>query len=358
MSKYIEIYEEMKNDIIAGIYANGSKLPSKRNTAQTYDSSVITVEHAYDLLIEEGYIEPRERSGYFVSYNKSQSYDNLAHISGFPGEPIPSLPSSNGIVSYLPYSIYSKCVKRVLTVYSDFIMQKSPNKGLEQLRIAISGYLGRSRHMIVHPEQIYIGAGAEYLYRMIISALGRDRLYGIESPSYSQITNIYNAEKANIKLLPLHKDGIDSMTLWESNVQVLHITPYRSYPSRVSASAQKKREYLRWCDENNTYIIEDDCESEFSPSRKAEETIFAIPGSKRVIYVNTFTQTISPALRMGYMVIPEDLKTIFDNAIGVYSCSVPSLEQLTVAALIESGEFERHLNRIRRKLRTIETNQS
>lgn len=357
MNKYIEIYEEIKNDIIKGIYNPGAKLPSKRNTAETYNASIITVEHAYDLLIEESYIEPRERSGYFVVYNKDLSYDNTSEYSPAQSDAAKKKESKHEIVSYLPYSIYSKTVKKVLSLYGENVMEKPSNNGLEQLRTAISGYLGRSRHMVVNPDQIYIGAGAEYLYRLIVSTLGRDKTYGIESPSYSQITNIYNAEKVDIKLLPLVKDGIDSKALWESKVDVLHITPYRSYPSRITASAQKKREYLSWSKENSTYIIEDDCESEFSPSRKAEETIFAIPESKRVIYVNTFTLTISPSLRMGYMVIPKELIQDFNKEIGFYSCTVPSLEQLAVATLIETGEFERHLNRIRRKLRTIETNQ-
>lgn len=351
MSKYLKVYEQIKNDIISGIYKFGDKIPSKRSTAENYGLSLITVEHAYDLLADESYIEPRERSGYYVIYDETSSYDSSVHeikqedkIENKRNEDfVPPSP--------LPFSIYSKTLKKVLTVYGEKALEKSPNAGDERLRLAISGYLGRSRHIKVSPDQIYIGAGAEYLYRLIVTVLGRDIVFGIESPSYSQITNIYNAENVKLEMLPLIKDGIDSTALWNSKARVLHITPYRSFPSRITASAAKKREYINWCIERNAFIIEDDCESEFSPLRKSEDTLFAINEDANVIYINTFTKTISPSLRMGYMVIPKRLEKIFKEKIGFYSVSVPTIEQLTVATLIEEGDFERHLNRMRREAR-------
>lgn len=352
MSRYIEIYESLKKDIINGIYPVGEKIPSKRQTAENYNSSLITVEHAYDLLINESYIEPVEKKGYFVIYDEMNSYDGkreketYASIENATEKPVP-------FETYpLSFSTYSKTVRKVLSENPGLTLEKSPNAGMEKLRLAISGYLGRSRHIIADSSQIIIGSGAEYLYRLIVSALGRDINYAIESPSYEQITKMYKAENVDVRLLPLVKDGIDSNALWNTDAEVLHITPYRSFPSRVTATASKKREYLRWSHEKDSYIIEDDCESEFSPSRKAEETLFAIESNSNVIYVNTFSMTISPSLRMGYMVIPQKLQRLFTDTIGFYSCPVPVLEQLVVAKLIESGEFERHLNRIRRMLRT------
>ena len=129
---------------------------------------------------------------------------------------------------------------------------------------------------------------------------------------------------------------------------VLHITPYRSFPSGVTASASKRREYLRWAEAGDRYIVEDDFESEFSLLRKPEETVFARSRSQNVIYLNTFSRTVSPSLRVGYMVLPRKLLPVFEMRVGFYSCTVPAFEQYVLAELLEGGDFERHINRIRR----------
>jgi GntR family transcriptional regulator/MocR family aminotransferase len=132
---------------------------------------------------------------------------------------------------------------------------------------------------------------------------------------------------------------------------VLHTTPYRSYPTGVSASASKRHEYIRWASTNERYIIEDDFESEFSVSTKPEDTLFSISRSDNVIYLNTFSKTISPSLRIGYMVLPKNLVERFDESLGFYSCTVPTFEQYVIARLMQSGNFERHINRVRRNKR-------
>ncbi|MBP5184246.1 MAG: PLP-dependent aminotransferase family protein, partial [Lachnospiraceae bacterium] len=136
-----------------------------------------------------------------------------------------------------------------------------------------------------------------------------------------------------------------------ATASVLHITPYRSFPSGVTADVSKRREYLRWGEEPGRFIVEDDFESEFSLLRKHEETVFSNARSHNVIYLNTFSRTVSPALRAGYMVLPEQLVPVFAEKLGFYSCTVPTLEQYLLCDLIESGDFERHINRIRRKMR-------
>ena len=230
-------------------------------------------------------------------------------------------------------------------------MQKSPTFGIMKLRNSISEYLLRSRHIHVSPKQIMIGAGAEYLYAMIVRTLGTDVIYGIETPGYSRIKEVYESDGVTTETLKLGKDGIESSELRKSKAGILHITPYRSFPTGVSASAGKKKEYLQWANERGGIIIEDDFESEFTPSRKAVDTIFSMDKNGCVIYVNTFTRTISPSLRMAYMLLPLNLLEKFEEKTSFYSCPVPTLEQLAVSDLLDSGEFERHINRVRRNLR-------
>ncbi|MBQ0027730.1 MAG: PLP-dependent aminotransferase family protein [Lachnospiraceae bacterium] len=344
--KYLEIYDDVRQDIINGVYKAGTKLPSKRIMADEKGISIITVEHAYELLIEEGYIIPKEKSGYYVSFDKDKQYD----------API----IANRIRNHLEieidaeafsYNIYAKTVRRVLTEYGEEVMMKSPGSGTVILREAIANYLARSRHIQVSYDQIIIGSGAEYLYGLIVQSWGRDIVYGIENPSYEKIAQMYEAGGVRLERLDLGQDGIESKALWNSIAGVLHITPYRSYPSRITASAAKKREYLRWSVEKDAIIIEDDFESEFTPSRKPEETLFSLDENDRVIYVNTFTRTIGTSVRTAYMVIPRSMKPILRERIGFYSCPVPTLEQYVLAELIDNGDFERHINKVRRNNR-------
>ena len=184
--------------------------------------------------------------------------------------------------------------------------------------------------------------------------LGRDRVFAIESPSYEKIEQVYRARGVRCELLPLGHDGIRSAALKSTAAQVLHITPFRSFPSGVTASASKRLEYLQWAGEGDRYIVEDDFESEFSLLRKPEETVFARAERQNVIYLNTFSRTVSPSIRVGYMLLPPRLREVFSQKAGFYSCPVPAFEQYVLSVLLDSGDFERHINRIRRQERKKE----
>ncbi len=349
--RYLQIYEQLRKKIIDNTYKYGDKLPSKRVTANDYNVSLVTVEHAYELLLEEDYIRAVERSGYFVSYKESSYY---ANPSMSKTEYLPPKPQNENHLSSketFSYDIYAKTIRKVLSDYSEEIMQKSPFGGVVLLREGICNYLKRSRDMQVDTGQIFIGSGAEYLYGLLCQFLDKNIPYAIESPSYQQIQRVYETNGINLRLLPLGKDGILSNALWSTDAKVLHITPYRSYPTGVSASASKKREYLKWAKENNALILEDDFESEFTPSRKSAETLYSLDTDENVIYVNTFSKTFSPSIRIAYMVIPHRLLDEFINKVGFYACTVPTLEQYALAYIINNGDFERHINRMRRHLR-------
>lgn len=343
--QYLTLYENLRENIIEKHYPEGSKLPSKRAMAEKTGLSVITVEHAYALLQEEGYITSREKSGYFVIFRES---DFLSVHLPRP-TPTPHL-HREGLPGELGFSVLARTMRRVLTEDGDAILRKSPNAGIWQLREAISRYLARSRGINTSPEQIIIGSGAEYLYGFAVQLFGRERRYAIENPSYEKIEQVYRSFGAEVELLPLTEDGIDSVALFSSRADVLHVTPYRSFPSGVTASASKKREYLNWS-KKGRFLIEDDFESEFTLSSKPEETLFSMTRLDNVVYVNTFSKTISASMRVGYMVLPKSLLPLFEKKLGFYSCTVPVFEQYVLTRLIESGEFERHIHRVRRLLR-------
>ena len=341
---YLTLYESLREEIISGIRPFGSRLPSRRILARDRGVSAITAEHSIELLCEEGYAESRPRSGCYVIYRETDGFTLPSVRQEHRISSVPPAPDRDTF----PFPALARVMRRVLTEYGEEIMVRSPNAGCPILREALCSYLARNRGIRVQPDQIVIGAGAEYLYGLAVELLGSDRIYGIEAPSYQKIEQVYRSRNVQVDFCPLGKDGILSEALRSTKASVLHITPFRSFPSGVTATASKRREYLRWASEPDRYIVEDDYESEFSLLRKPEETLFAGTTRQNVIYLNTFSRTVSPSFRVGYMVLPRALLPVFELRVGFYSCTVPTFEQYVLAELISGGDFERHINRIRR----------
>ena len=346
---YLSLYESLRDEILAGVRPRGSRLPSRRSLARDRGVSEVTVDHAVELLCEEGYAEARPRSGVFVSYRDADGFS----VPAGPARPVlPAVPQAEARNTF-PFPSLAKVMRRVLSDYGEALLVKTPNAGCEALREELRSYLARNRGIRVTADQIVIGSGAEYLYGLVVEMLGRDRIWGLESPSYEKIERVYRSRGVQCDLLPLGRDGILSEALQETKASVLHITPFRSFPSGITASASKRREYLRWVSAPDRFIVEDDYESEFSLLRKPEETVFAATPLQNVIYLNTFSRTVSPSMRVGYMVLPEKLVPVFREKVGFYSCSVPAFEQYVLAELLKNGEFERHINRVRRRERKL-----
>ena len=346
-SAYLQLYVQLRTDIINSIYKYGEKLPSKRILAEETQTSVITVEHAYEILCDEGYVTAKPRSGYFVSYKK----DSFIPATENDEIPFSEITSYNHTDDDFPFSVFAKTMRRVLSKYNELILIKSPNEGVMELRKALSGYLARNKGITAKPHQIIIGSGSEYLYGLIVQFFGNSKVYAVENPSYEKIHLVYQANGARCEFLKLGKDGILSSELIKSSADILHVTPVRSYPSGITASASKRNEYIQWATGRGNIIIEDDFDSEFTLLPKNEETLFSMESKNSVIYINTFTKTIAPSMRVGYIVLPENLVESFYEKMGFYSCTVPVFEQYVLAEFINNGDFERHINRVRRKRR-------
>ena len=371
-SKYYYLYTAIKEDILSGVLKKNEKLPSKRSLAEHLGVSLITVETAYQMLKEEGYIESRERSGYFVTellpmakVKREQRTLRLLEET-----------QDGETASVFPESLYFKTVRSVLTEYGSKLLERSPNEGCTVLRNAIAKYLLRYRGIFAQPEQIVIGSGAEHLYNAVVRLMGNDVVYGLEDPSYSQIRKVYEGMGAQCELLQMGTEGIESKALQETKATVLHVTPFHSYPSGVTATVRKRQEYLEWARQTSDvekdysgtgvnsevkldlradgkkcvkrYIIEDDFDSEFFMPGKPMDTLYMTDDSQSVIYINTFSKSLSPSIRIGYMILPECLLEKYKETMGEFSCTVPVLDQYVLAEFIERGHFEQHLNRVRR----------
>lgn len=348
--EYLVLFRRFAEDIDKGIYAYGEKLPSKRVIADNSGLSLVTVEHALELLADEGFITPKERSGNFVSYMPGQypSPSELRRPDNVKAEPMRAedLPGPA-----FPFKAWSRTVRQVLADRGIRIFERSPGKGHPELREELSRFLARSRGIVCSPDQIVVGSGSEFLYLRLIQLLGKDKTYAIEDPSYHMIARIYRAENIKLEMLKIGNDGILTEELNSASASVLHVTPYRSFPTGVTAQAGKRREYLEWASQKNRFVIEDDVESEFTLMSKSFDPLFALTEKENVIYMNSFSVTLTPALRIAYMVVPRGFVGKYESTAGSYSCPVPTFEQLVLAEFIRSGNFERYINRVRREKR-------
>lgn len=354
MKKYLSVYEKFRKEITLQKYAFGAKLPSKRAIAENLGVSVITVEHALELLCSEGYVSSRERSGYFAAYRNDLygSSDSVRLTAGgFANTDFSGGEFANaGENDYFPFSVFASAVRKILVDKAEKLSEKSPNRGVAELREAISAYLLRNRGIEVSADRIVIGAGSEYLYGTLADLLC-GRRFAVENPCYDKIEKVYASRGVKFERLPLSASGIPSEELLNSSADVLHVTPFQSYPTGISVDASKKKEYLDFAIKRDGFLIEDDYASEFSVFSRLSDTIFSADATGRVIYLNSFSRTIFPSIRAAYAVLPEKLNYLYNKQAGFYSCPVPVLEQYFIAEILNNGSFERHINKVRRAKR-------
>lgn len=346
-SKYQLLADGLRKDIVSGKLKANEKLPSKRNLASEQGISVITVMNAYSQLLAEGYIYSKEKSGYYVadieSYGTPVGEEYISYPSSFENE----TKKKNTNPTLFPFSQWAKIMRKVLTERYDTLLEPGPNTGVFELRKAISEYMLKKRGLQTDPGNIVIGAGTEYLYNLIIQLFGGKISVAIENPGHSKISKIYSANGISPLYLNISNNGILMNELEGMDVNLLHISPSHHYPTGYSTPAWKRIEILRWANENDAYIIEDDYDSDFRLVGQPIKPLKELDHNNRVIYINTFSRSISPSLRISYMILPKKLALLFEKKLGFYSCTVPVFEQYTLAEFISQGYFERHMNRIK-----------
>ena len=348
---YEALYRAIRGDILSGKLAAGEKLPSKRALAENLEVSKITVEGAYNQLLTEGYIVSREKVGYFVEDIPHRHRATPARV--MPAEKMmPALVdlTANGSVRF-PFSAWSRLQREVMLDYGEKLLLPMPNRGIPELRQAIADHLAAFRGMKIDPENILIGAGTDFLYNILVQLLGRDKIYALEEPGYDKTRHIYTAAGARCVSAPMDELGVKPEDLSEAGV--LHISPSHHFPTGIVTPVVRRLELLEWAmEEEDRWIIEDDYDSEFRFHAHPMPAMQALDRKGRVVYLNTFSKSLAPSIRISYMVLPEKLMEKFRLELGFYSCTVPSFEQYTLARFIEGGWFEKHINRMRKYYKT------
>ena len=350
---YEYLYRCIRDDILTGTLRTHERLPSKRMLAEHLRLSVITVEASYQQLEAEGYVYTRPRQGFFVAPVESPLPP--AAQPAIPAESPPpvwqlDLSRTQTDVSLFPASTWAKLTRQVLA--EDNFLAPAPHQGLLSLRQAIADDLQAFKGMSVLPEQIVVGAGAEYLYLLLAQLFGPEAVFAVEDPGYPKIRQVYQKYGAKCLPVPMDRQGLKPDALAASGATVAHISPTHHYPTGIVTPIGRRQALLRWAEESGGFIIEDDYDSEFRFTGRPIPTLQSIDTGGRVVYMNTFSQTISPSMRVGFMVLPLRLLERYRKELDFYACTVPVMDQHVLARFLSRGHFEQHLSRMRKEYRT------
>lgn len=351
---YEALYQGIRGDILEGRLAPGEKLPSKRALADHLKISKVTVETAYAQLAAEGYIRSQEKVGYFVEAVEQRRVPAVVSTPERTetSEPVwaADFTSNNLPAEAFPFSVWARLQREVLLDYGAELLGPVHPGGAEVLRRAIADYLYGFRSMTVSPDQILVGAGTDFLYNLLIQLLGRDKCFGVEDPGYGKIRQVYEAAGVACLPVPLDGDGIRVDCLGQA--QVVHLSPSHHFPTGIVTPIGRRQALLEWAEaEEGRYLIEDDYDSEFRLAGRPIPTLQSIDHAGKVIYLNSFTKSIAPAIRISYLVLPPELMGQFRRRLGFYACTVPSFEQYTLARFLSRGYFEKHINRMKKYYR-------
>ena len=361
---YEYVYQQIRDDIVAGRIAAGQHLPSKRAFASHLGISVITIENAYSQLVAEGYICSKPRRGYYacelpdapvLPRTEGETDRDSAHLTAIPDN------ANSGNEQFSPLSpsdleaarLWQSTLRATLTSEDEReVFSPAPAQGTVRLRRAIADHLRGTRGMKINPDNIVVGAGAQLLDTMLVQLLGADKVYAVEDPGYLRLTRIYQAMGCQVRHVPMDDEGVRLDALRKTETDVLHLMPSHQYPTGLVTSIARRYALLSWAAEQpGRHLIEDDFDCEFRLAGRPIPALASIDAAASVIYTNTFSKSLSSALRLAYMVLPDELMARFNRELGFYASSVSSIDQVALARLLESGEYERHVNRVRARAR-------
>lgn len=375
-SKYEYLYRCIRKDIREGALPAGARLPSKRTLSDHLSVSVSTVEQAYDMLVSEGYVKPKPGSGFFVCAGRDKGTypEDGARGQGVPSEAVAPASMGNDLedgdvaadaeedegvrfdvkanrcsLKLFPVDTWSRIMRKTLSDRNPVLFETVPFNGVEVLRRAIATHLYEFKGVQTTPDRIIVGAGTEYLYGRLLQLFGPNCVIAIGEVGTSKMVNVSRSIGTLWNYLPMDEEGMRVDLLDAGHADVVHVSPANSFPTGAVMPLSRRAKLLEWVHEKpDRYIIEDDYDSELRFTGRALPPLFTQDDRDKVIYMNTFSKTLVPSLRISYMVLPEALMDLYRRQLSFYSCTVSSFEQCALAEFITRGYFERHINRLRR----------
>ncbi len=385
LALYMQLYVALRQDMLSNRLSSGTRLPSKRLLATGLGISINTVDTAYQQLVSEGYLEVRARSGYFVCdlginislMDRSVHFLDSRSTRNTHNTDAPIDSNMNSIIDYdldfsttsenavktvdfspngvdldaLPLAKIKKTIREIFDENGTRAFSNCDPQGAIELRYALCEYLKESRGLICDSSQIIIGAGTDYVLQLLVQILRSAKkmeAVAMENPVYNKAYQIFTGLQVPVELIPLDKSGVHMDSLRQSRSNLVYTTPSHQFPLGIIMPVSRRTELLAWASEaNNRYIIEDDYDSEFRYAGRPIPAISGLDSGGRVIYSGTFSKSIAPSVRISYLVVPPELLTDFQSNLSYYNTTITHLDQLVLARFIKSGDFERHINRMR-----------
>lgn len=368
---YQQIYEYIRNEIREGKLQRNEKLPSTRSLAEYLQVARSTVDSAYSQLLAEGYILAKPCRGYFVC-GVDELFDlSDAQKQGLEAEKRRQQSSAGEYIAVkeeknsretvfdfsphaismknFPFATWKRITKEILVDANSEMFALGDPKGDMELRVTISRYLHSARGVECEPEQIIVGAGNDFLLMLLEKILGRHVPIAMENPTYGRAYKVFQSFAYEIKTIPMDENGIRVKELQESGARVAYVMPAHQYPTGVVMPIGRRLELLKWAEQaEDRFLIEDDYDSEFRYRGKPIPALQASDRSGKVIYISTFSKSIAPAIRVGYMVLPVPLLKKYEENCGFYASTVSRIDQRILNEFIKDGYFERYLNKMRK----------
>lgn len=347
---YQQLYEAVVRQIRDGRLPVGERMPGKRSLASQLAVSVNTVDTAYQMLVAEGYLESRPRSGFFVQ--------DVPEVFAAPSSPVTGtahaeppqwrFDCSTGSVdpALFPFRSWGR-IQRDLLYNQPELLRHGHKQGDENLREAVTEYLRAYRGVACAPDQIVVGAGVEYLLGMA-AALLSGSVAAVEEPGYDRSRTILENNGIRCLTVPLDGAGLRADALQQSGANLCYVTPSHHFPTAVTMPAGRRAQLLKWASQPGRYILEDDYDAEFRFDMRPIPSLQGMAGPDGpVLYLCTFSKSLAPSIRIACMVLPRGLLPRYRQMFGAYSNTVGRFDQQTLCRFLTDGQFTRHLAHMR-----------
>ena len=373
-----QIYEELRQAILKGRLSPGSRIPSTRALSKSLGISRFTVTQSYDQLSSEGYLETIVGCGTFVCKqlpddllysapieSSSKVAQRSIKLSGYGriliyADNVPKINDSSLTINFrfgrpafdqFPIELWRRLLSRYCSADLNWLDYSTDPLGYKPLREEITRYLSRSRAVNCEPDQILITNGTQQALDLILRLLIEpEEIIAIEDPGYESARLIFQTHGARILPISVDESGliVNQLQKFSSlNIRLVYVTPSHQFPTGAILSLPRRLQLLAWAQENGTLIIEDDYDSEYRYDGRPIPALQGLDRNECVLYVGTFSKVLFPSLRIGYLVLPKSLVSIFTRAKWLNGRHLPILEQQVLTDFIQAGHLERHIRKMR-----------
>jgi GntR family transcriptional regulator / MocR family aminotransferase len=343
-TKYIQIYEQIRQAILEKKLLPHTKLPAKRRLAEQLNISITTVQIAYEQLQSEGYSYSVERQGYFVSEIEEEWHfaEKASTSQKITAQPEHLINFKNGQVdaTVFPYKRWNQLYRKELR---EFNVCNAPWQGEHSLRVQIASYLQKARGLFCQPEQVYIFSGFQQQL-MNVSLFFNPKAIGIEEPGFIRARSVFKQLQLQCQAISVDEEGC---RVPNKTIKLLYTTPAHQYPTGAIMSIARRTQLLQWAVKQDAYIIEDDYDSEFRYKGAPIATLSHLDSFERVIYFGTFSKTLLPSLRISYLIMPTSLQSDFEKFNTYQKSTVSRIEQQVIAKFMEEGHYTAHIAKMR-----------